>query len=118
MAALRDCMPAGGAATDGCVSSGDSTVDSPSTPFASAGSGALRQACDDKSACAPWVETTDIPAYLDEVFSLGFGHQRLKLGGSEGIDQTRFRHDEQEHLGAGKNREFVRLAMVSESQLN
>lgn len=98
MVGLRDCMPGAGAATEGCVSSGDSTADSPSAPFASLGSGALRQACntrqyvrqdkteDTRQSAGGRVDGT----YLNEVLAFWFRHQRLELGRSEGIDQSGF----------------------------
>lgn len=41
--------------------------------------------------------------YLDQILALGLGHERLKLGGGEGVDQTRLGDDEQEDLRAGEN---------------
>jgi hypothetical protein len=48
--------------------------------------------------------------YLDQVLALGLGHQRLKLGSSEGVDETSFRDDEQEDLSTSEDRQFVGLA--------
>lgn len=47
--------------------------------------------------------------YLNEVLALGFGHQRLKFGGGEGINEAGFRHDEQEYLSAGQDGQLVCL---------
>jgi hypothetical protein len=41
--------------------------------------------------------------YLDEIFPFRFRHQRLQLGGGEGVDETGLRHDQQQHLGAGQH---------------
>ena len=49
-------------------------------------------------------------AYLDQVLALGLGHQRLELGGGEGVDETSLGHDEQKDLGASEDRQFVGLA--------
>lgn len=51
--------------------------------------------------------------YLNEVLALGFGDERLELGCGEGVNETGFRDDQEEHLGAGKDRQFVRLGCVS-----
>lgn len=47
--------------------------------------------------------------YLNEVLALGLGDERLQLGGGEGIDETRLRDNQQEHLGAGENGQLVSL---------
>ena len=46
---------------------------------------------------------------LDEILALGLGDERLQLGSSEGVDETSFRHDQQEDLCASEDREFVGL---------
>lgn len=48
-------------------------------------------------------------AYLDEVLALGLGHQRLQLRCGEGVDESSLRDDEQQHLGAGEDGQFVGL---------
>lgn len=48
-------------------------------------------------------------AYLDEVLALGLGDQRLKFGGSEGVDKTGFRDDQEKNLSASQDREFIGL---------
>ena len=48
-------------------------------------------------------------AYLNQVLPLGFGDERLELRSCEGIDETGFRNDEKEDLGAGQDRQFVSL---------
>ena len=50
--------------------------------------------------------------YLDQIFAFGFGDQRLKLGGGEGVDQTRFGDHQQEDLCAREDGEFVRLSAL------
>jgi hypothetical protein len=47
--------------------------------------------------------------YLDQVLSLGLGHQRLELGSGEGVNETSFRDDEQKNLSASEDRQFVGL---------
>ena len=76
-----------------CDSSGESTADSPSTPLASAGSGALRQALNIVSILVNKgrVRTS---AHLDEVFAFGLGDERLKLRCGEGVDETSLGDDE------------------------
>lgn len=51
-----------------------------------------------------WIRCT-----LNQVLSLGLGDQRLKLGRSEGVDQSSLGNDEQEHLSAGEGRQLVGL---------
>lgn len=48
--------------------------------------------------------------YLNEVLAIGFSDKRLKFGCGEGIDKTSLRNDEQEHLGASEDRQFVCLS--------
>lgn len=48
-------------------------------------------------------------AYLDQVLAFRLCDERLKLGGGECIDETRFRDDQEKNLSAGKDREFVCL---------
>lgn len=48
-------------------------------------------------------------AHLDEVLALGFRDERLQLRGCECVDETRLRDDEQQHLRAGEDRQFVGL---------
>jgi len=48
-------------------------------------------------------------SYLNEVLSFCFGDEWLQLGSGEGVDETSFRDNKQEHLSAGKDREFVCL---------
>ncbi|CDK24650.1 unnamed protein product [Kuraishia capsulata CBS 1993] len=50
-----------------------------------------------------------VQASLDEIFAFRFCHQRLKLGGGEGVDESSFGHDEQKHLGSGQHRKLVSL---------
>lgn len=50
---------------------------------------------------------------LDEILALGLGHERLQLGRGEGVDQPRFRHDQQEDLRSGQHRQFIRLGSVN-----
>ena len=75
------------------TSSGESTADSPSTPFSLPveGSGALRHAYVAVNRCATFHGGM---AYLDEVLAFGFGYERLKLRGGEGVDESSFRNDE------------------------
>jgi hypothetical protein len=47
--------------------------------------------------------------YLNQVLAFGFGHQWLKLGGGEGIDEPGFRHDEEEYLGPREDGQLVCL---------
>jgi hypothetical protein len=98
MALLLGGMPRGWpVGTWAWLSSGDSTELSASTPLASPleGSGALRQACRRVSKTRLmmllwrwWC------AYLDEVFALGLGDERLQLGCSKGVDEARLGHNE------------------------
>ena len=46
---------------------------------------------------------------LNEIFAFGLLDQWLKLGGSEGVDQASLGDHEKEDLGAGQDRQFVRL---------
>jgi hypothetical protein len=75
-----------------CCSSGESTVDSPSTPFESAGSGALRHALG-------WLLVSRAPSvscscpYLDEVLAFGLRDERLKFGRGEGVYESSLRDD-------------------------
>lgn len=39
---------------------------------------------------------------LNEVLAFGLGHEGLKFGCGEGVDETGLRYDEQEDLGTGK----------------
>jgi hypothetical protein len=90
------CGIGGGAA---CCSSGESTADSPSTPFESAGSGAFKQAY--AMSVNSKVGLTTSPAYLDEVLAFRLGDKWLELWRREGVDETSLRDDEEEHLSAG-----------------
>lgn len=58
------------------------------------------------------VESTmvDVITYLDQVLALGLGHQRLELGGGESVDETGLGHDQEQHLGAGQDRQLVGLS--------
>ena len=47
--------------------------------------------------------------HLDEVLALGLGHQWLKLGSRERVDETGFRYHQQQDLGAREDREFIGL---------
>jgi hypothetical protein len=47
--------------------------------------------------------------YLDEVLALGLCDKWLQLWGREGVDETGLRDDEEQHLGASKDRQFVGL---------
>lgn len=47
--------------------------------------------------------------YLDQVFALGLGDQRLELGGGESVDETSLGDNKQKDLSAGKDRQFVGL---------
>ena len=53
---------------------------------------------------------------LDEVLALGLGDEWLKLGGSEGVDETSLRHDEQEYLCASQSRKFICLYSTNASR--
>jgi hypothetical protein len=48
-----------------------------------------------------------IEAGLDEILSLQLGDERLKLGGSEGVDKSSFGCDKKSHLGAGQGRSWL-----------
>jgi hypothetical protein len=109
------------AATWAWLSSGESTGLLSSTPFASplAGSGAFRQACGRVSNWCDWSGAQSDaqsvarwrggPTYLDEILTLGFGDERLQFRGGEGVDKTGLGDDEQQHLGAGEDGQFVGL---------
>lgn len=43
-------------------------------------------------------------AYLDQIFALGLGNERLELGSGEGINQARLGDDQQEDLSACQDR--------------
>lgn len=47
--------------------------------------------------------------YLDEVLALGFCDQGLEFGCCEGVDESCLGDDEEEHLGAGEDRELISL---------
>lgn len=85
-----------------------------STPFASPleGSGAFRQACSGLVTLRHGSARPLFAAYLDEVLALWLGDKRLQLGCGEGVDQTCLRHDKQQHLGAGEDRQLVGLRYV------
>jgi hypothetical protein len=51
-------------------------------------------------------------SYLDQVLALGLGHQRLELGGGEGVDETSLGHNEQKDLGASEDGQLVGLDRV------
>lgn len=55
--------------------------------------------------------------YLDQIFAFSFGDQRLKLGGGEGVDQTRFGDHQQEDLCAREDGEFIRLSALPQISL-
>lgn len=58
------------------------------------------------------IDNSKVPTgetYLDQVLALSLGDQRLQLGGGESIDKAGLRHDQQQHLSASKNRQFIRL---------
>lgn len=90
------------------TSSGESTADSPSTPFSLPveGSGAFRHACAGVRKCPRFEGDT---AYLDEILAFGFGYEWLEFRGGKGIDESGFRNDEKQDLGAGENRQLVSL---------
>lgn len=94
------------------LSSGESTWLS-STPLASPleGSGAFRHACGGLAGCCDRCigRAALALAYLDEVLALGLGDERLQLWCREGVDKARLRDDEQQHLGAGEDRQLVGL---------
>ena len=48
-------------------------------------------------------------ADLDEVLAFRLCDKRLELGCGEGVDETGFGDDEEEHLSACENRQFVSL---------
>lgn len=75
-----------------CCSSGESTVDSPSTPFESAGSGAFRQALGWTLVPRALGVSCSCP-YLNEVLAFRLRDERLKFGRSESVDETGLRHD-------------------------
>lgn len=56
-------------------------------------------------------------AYLDEVLALGLGDERLQLGRGEGVDEAGLGDDEEQHLGAGEDRELVGLQRESIAML-
>ena len=65
-------------------------------------------------ACLPTVSTRArvsgrMVAYLNEVFALRLRHKWLELGGGKGVNEAGFGYDEKQDLGAGENRELVRL---------
>lgn len=41
--------------------------------------------------------------YLDQVLAFGLCDERLQFGGGECVDEAGFRHDQEEHLGAGED---------------
>jgi hypothetical protein len=55
---------------------------------------------------------SDGAAYLDEVLALGLSDEGLQLRCREGVDQTGLRDDEQQHLGASEDRQFVGLGQT------
>lgn len=93
------------------LSSGESTWLS-STPLASPleGSGAFRQAC--RWSVMQCAKCSDGAAYLDEVLALGLGDEGLQLRCREGVDEASLRDDEQQHLGAGEDGQFVGLVQT------
>lgn len=54
--------------------------------------------------------------HLDQVLALRLGDQWLKLRSGKGIDQTGLGHDEQQHLSARKNRQFISLVISAPNQ--
>lgn len=102
-------MPGCCAGTWACpTSSGESTADSPSTPFSLPveGSGAFRHPYIVVSRCARF---DGCFAYLDKILAFRFGHEWLELRGGKGVDESGFRNDEQQDLGASENRQLVSL---------
>ena len=90
------------------TSSGEPTSSAASTPFSlPEGSGAFKHAWKDVSAKSSWELSCN--TYLDEILAFGLGDKRLQLGCGESVDETSFRHDQEEDLGARKDREFVSL---------
>lgn len=53
--------------------------------------------------------TKRLHAYLDEVLAFSLCDKGLELWCREGVDETGFGDDEQQHLGAREDREFVSL---------
>lgn len=47
--------------------------------------------------------------YLDQILALGFCHQWLQLGRGERVDKTGFGDDEEKHLGASEDGQFICL---------
>lgn len=54
--------------------------------------------------------------YLNEILSLGLGHEWLKLRCGEGVDEAGFGYDKKQDLGAGKDRKLVRLKFKVSTQ--
>lgn len=50
-----------------------------------------------------------VKACLDKVLALWLRNEGLQLGSSEGVDETRLRDDEEEHLSAGEGGELISL---------
>ena len=78
------------------------------------GSGALRQAWARKSKS----EHSELicrskSTYLNQVLALRLGDQWLELRGGKGIDQAGLGHDQQQHLGACEDGQFVCLGKIS-----
>jgi len=53
--------------------------------------------------------------YLNEILSLGLGHERLKLGGGKGVDEAGFGYNKKQDLCTGEDRKLVRLEARSQS---
>lgn len=56
-----------------------------------------------------FIESIDLVTYLNQVLSFSLGDKRLKLRCCECVHQTSLRDNEEEDLGAGKNRQFICL---------
>lgn len=54
-----------------------------------------------------WARAT----YLNQVLALSLGDERLQLGGGEGVDKAGLGDDQQEHLSAGEDRQFIGLRL-------
>lgn len=46
---------------------------------------------------------------MDQILAFGLGDERLELGSRESVDKTGLRNDQQENLGSGEDRKFIRL---------
>lgn len=52
-------------------------------------------------------------SYLNEILAFRLSDERLELRCGEGVDETSFRNDEEKHLGASEDRQFICLRRCS-----